>query len=229
MVIPETDGSVTRKTMHEVWFHLVKSPRYFAAVDEVREPHDPTRWSGAVGGPMNMGVLKDKVARHHEKQIRTFGGFKNKGVFEYNPLGKLPGSVWNLTYWECVDRIERGWAPTGICSECGEGRRPVVDKELGPPTWQNVDRGNGLRTQARRAEFGTRARPDREGASWYGKSISYMCACPESKEQGLEGRCSSASGSGSTGTEAATVPPTIPPVILLNPPEEMMLPLVEAS
>lgn len=29
---------------------------------------------------------------------------------------------------ELVRRIVRGWSPSGICVECGEGRRPVVER-----------------------------------------------------------------------------------------------------
>ena len=62
-----------------------------------------------------------------------------------NPLGKLPGSVWTIpteplhvpeslgidhfaafpTEWP--RRIIQGWSPRGICTECGEGRRPVSE------------------------------------------------------------------------------------------------------
>ena len=62
-----------------------------------------------------------------------------------SPLGKLPGSVWTIpteplhvpdhlgidhfaafpTEWP--RRIIQGWSPSGICTECGEGRRPVSE------------------------------------------------------------------------------------------------------
>ena len=42
-------------------------------------------------------------------------------------LGRLPGSVWTGNAEEVVARIITGWSPVGICSVCGEGRRPVVE------------------------------------------------------------------------------------------------------
>src|SRR6266498_82492 len=38
--LPESVTDRVRRS-HEQWFHLVKSPRYYAAVDELREPHSP--------------------------------------------------------------------------------------------------------------------------------------------------------------------------------------------
>jgi DNA modification methylase len=129
---------------HEYWFHLTKSERYFSAVDEVREPHsDPDRISARpeAGGHRRGGVANN--------------GFGLEGDRDrlYNPLGKLPSSVWPVAseplivpeavqqHYDLPDhfaafpqelprRIILGWSPSGICTACGEGRRPVVEKEL---------------------------------------------------------------------------------------------------
>ena len=66
----------------------------------------------------------------------------------YDVRGKLPGSVWQIPSeplkvppelgfvehyaafsQEIPRRIIEGWCPKAICTRCGQGRRPVVDKE----------------------------------------------------------------------------------------------------
>ena len=116
---------------HEQWFHFTVQPRYFSAVDEIREPHksEPGReGKGALGG---------------QKTLRPVG--PNSG--NYNTLGALPGSVWTIpteplrvpeslgvdhfaafpTEWP--RRIIQGWSPRDVCTACGEGRRPVAVSE----------------------------------------------------------------------------------------------------
>lgn len=73
------------RSSHEYLFHMVKQPRYFAAVDEIREPgtgRGVTTWAErrAAGEPGRQG-----------EQVRTFGA----GMAP-SPLGRLPGSVWDL-------------------------------------------------------------------------------------------------------------------------------------
>jgi DNA modification methylase len=164
---------------HEDIFHFTKSEHYFAAVDEIREPHkypDDVRgesWRRNGAGTTN----------HHARS-------------DPNPLGSLPGSVWRLASeplklptWRVVrggrtvawflprpapksspgrdmayadalkwmramglsggrpslrpvsqhfaaypsalpEKIIRGWSPSGVCVECGEPRRPVVEKRM---------------------------------------------------------------------------------------------------
>ena len=132
--LPESVTDRVRRS-HEQWFHFTREPRYFAAVDEVREPSAPPS-STALRGPTSG--LKSNGDR----------GDLGMGNFMPSPLGKLPGSVWTIPSeplkvpdWLGVDhfaafpqewprRIILGWSPSGICLECGEGRRPVVEKEL---------------------------------------------------------------------------------------------------
>ena len=119
---------------HEYLFHFTKEGRYFAAVDEVREPaSDYIRPNGAARA--------------------TADGQRPRAILDtVNPLGKLPGSVWPLASepliisdevkahydlpdhfaafpTELVRRVILGWSPSGVCVACGEGRRPVVAKE----------------------------------------------------------------------------------------------------
>lgn len=138
--LPESVTDRVRRS-HEVWWHFTVEPRYFSAVDEVREAHvatltgrDTSRWTvGPSGGNREVG--------------RGRLGDPTVGEFATNPLGKLPGSVWTIPTqplqvpaslgvdhfaafpMEWPRRIIRGWSPSGICVECGEGRRPVVTAE----------------------------------------------------------------------------------------------------
>jgi hypothetical protein len=99
----------------------------------------------------SVGSHSGKSVRH-----RTFAGNTDAS----NPLGKLPGSVWEIpsvplvippavAHARCCDgqprpgcedglahhaayppelcrRIIQGWSPSGICTACGDGRRPVA-------------------------------------------------------------------------------------------------------
>jgi DNA modification methylase len=137
--LPESVTDRVRRS-HETWFHLVKSPRYFSAVDAIREEQK------YVDHPQ---IGKDARG---QKWIDTPGGLPGEvahrgrpAVRQVNPLGKLPGSVWEIATqplkvpaelgvdhfaafpMEWPRRIIQGWSPSGICTACGEGRRPVVD------------------------------------------------------------------------------------------------------
>jgi DNA modification methylase len=131
------------RSSHEYLFHFTVQPRYYAAVDEIREPHtsigDP-RWRRAT-----TSVNPD----------RGDGGMAAwRDGREPNPLGKLPGSDWGVLegtgpVWpipsqpltvpahlgvdhfaafpmELPRRVILGWSPPGVCCACGEGRHPVA-------------------------------------------------------------------------------------------------------
>lgn len=206
--LPESadDRCVTR---HEYVFHLTLQPDYYAATDEVREPHSPGTHPGrtrTVGSRSGNGVAH-----------RTFAG----NTDEFNPLGKLPGSVWEIASVPlnvperiehrrccggrkrpgCTDGLDHhaafppalakrailGWSPSGICLECGEGRFPV--------------------SYARPAETRPWALAQRSGRSWHGdgdnpartlgvpaaerdrRILGYACACaPYTNHPGTAGR-----------------------------------------
>ena len=86
--LPESVTDRTRRA-HSVVFHLVKQPRYYAAIDEIREPQTGPVFNG------RHGVNADGY--DPDTQAWRSGG---KGTIQrhrdYNPLGKLPGSVWNI-------------------------------------------------------------------------------------------------------------------------------------
>jgi hypothetical protein len=140
--LPESVTDRVRRS-HEQWFHFTKEPRYFAAVDEVREPH------ATEGGKSYADRLRDGQVDTKAKGNRGLdAGSVGMPSFARSPLGKLPSSVWTVPSeplkvpdWLGVDhfaaypqewprRIILGWSPSGICVECGQGRRPVVEKEL---------------------------------------------------------------------------------------------------
>ena len=141
--LPESVTDRVRRS-HEQWFHFTREPRYFSAVDEIREATNPEN---------------DAHAARYREAARTYGRAatdshpradgNGNGIFTPNPLGKLPGSVWTVPTeplrvpeslgidhfaafpTEFPRRIIMGWSPRGICTECGEGRRPVTLTDLG--------------------------------------------------------------------------------------------------
>lgn len=178
--LPESVTDRVRRS-HEHWFHFTLNPRYYSAVDEVREEHARS-WGGAPNGGNTYAAMKAPG----EKDA-------NLATSTPNPLGKLPGSVWTIateplrvpeelgvdhfaafpTEWP--RRIITGWSPRGVCVECGEGRRPVVDRET-------VNAG-GARTRPTMGHVTAHPtqRDGREGArrALASTITGEACACPE--------------------------------------------------
>jgi hypothetical protein len=136
--LPESVTDRVRRS-HEQVFHFTRQPRYFAAVDEVREAHDPDSFRPSKRGRNGLGA-GGVLGRDINLPRSSTGPYEAP-----NPLGKLPGSVWEIPSQpltvpaalgvdhfaafpcELPRRIILGWSPSGICTACGEGRRPVVD------------------------------------------------------------------------------------------------------
>ncbi len=136
--LPESVTDRVRRS-HETWFHFTVRPRYFSAVDEVREAH--------------LSVVTP--GRRHEGA--AFGAIKNGGGdgsrhTDGHPLGKLPGSVWEIPTqplkvpdrlgidhfaafpMEWPRRIIRGWCPEGgvvLDPFGGTGTTALVARSLG--------------------------------------------------------------------------------------------------
>lgn len=136
--LPESVTDRTRRS-HEYWFHLVKQPRYFTALDEIREGYAPGTADRYAAGYR----ARDLDAARPSVNTKLGGD-----QYDENPLGKIPGSVWSIPSqplkvparlgvkhyaafpMEWPRRLIRGWAPTvGVCTACGQGRRPVVVSE----------------------------------------------------------------------------------------------------
>src|SRR6266487_3106027 len=136
--LPESVTDRTRRA-HSTVFHFTVQPRYYAAVDEIREPHEERFAANHKPGSQNG-----------HKTLGTGGNLDLAGIRKPpNPLGKLPGSVWTIPSqpltvparlgvdhfaaypMELPRRCVLGWSPPGVCTACGEGRRPVSEGERG--------------------------------------------------------------------------------------------------
>jgi hypothetical protein len=184
--MPESVTDRVRRS-HEDWVHLTKASRYFSAVDEIREPHTD----------MSAHALSRRTRTDARLTMASAGM-----TSAVNPLGKLPGSVWEIateplkvpdhlgidhfaafpTEWP--RRIISGWSPSGICVACGEGRRPVT-----------VTTGEtSAQRNARLGALDVAVVPGRETRSRPGQSLAhkgghnhvqsyqvtgYSCDCPE--------------------------------------------------
>ena len=121
--LPESVTDRVRRS-HETWFHFVKEPRYFSAVDEVREAYTAPPFRGQkVHKAGDSGATSNPVLA----SLTTW----DASEYEHNPLGKLPGSVWTIPTqplrvpdhlgiyhfaafpMEWPRRIIRGWSPEG--------------------------------------------------------------------------------------------------------------------
>jgi DNA modification methylase len=121
--LPESVTDRVRRA-HEQVFHFTRQPRYYAAVDEIREP--TTAYTGLTwaerktnGQPMRSGDTGGGASKAYP------------GEKAAHPLGKLPGSVWDIPsaplqvpervgvdHFACVDDqteilTEHGWLPHG--------------------------------------------------------------------------------------------------------------------
>jgi DNA modification methylase len=176
--LPESVTDRVRRS-HEQVFHLVKSPRYYTAVDEIREAADPVniahhaRYGGRYKGSPEDG--------------RNDGNGRSN--FQASPLGKLPGSVWSIPTApltvpdhlgvdhfaafppELVRRIILGWSPREVCCACGEGRRPssTAEQHLTQATY------NGRAATMVGREDG-RSGPPRVTLRTV---AGYVCGCPD--------------------------------------------------
>jgi DNA modification methylase len=97
--LPESVTDRVRRA-HEQWFHFTLQPRYFSAVDEVREPHT---WVPSAGYKGHAPRMVDGQPVHQFKSVHPQRGTApdddrdgTAGVIGFNPLGKLPGSVWEV-------------------------------------------------------------------------------------------------------------------------------------
>jgi len=138
--LPESVTDRVRRA-HEQVFHFTRQPRYYAAVDEIREPHEarPQR---------RFTAMKPTSLNNHDRVGGWQGMARDEPANDGHPLGKLPGSVWSIPSAPLVVPPEvgvdhfaafppalvrpiiLGWSPPGICTACGEGRRPVVVAEF---------------------------------------------------------------------------------------------------
>jgi site-specific DNA-methyltransferase (cytosine-N4-specific) len=98
--MPESVTDRTRRS-HETWFHLTQRPKYFSSVDEIREPHAGEFLSSGARNPRHgrpggqMPIRRAGIGEARDENLgRASGG--NNFTAPLNPLGKLPGSVWEI-------------------------------------------------------------------------------------------------------------------------------------
>jgi DNA modification methylase len=163
--LPESVTDRVRRS-HEDWVHLTVQPRYYSAVDAIRDGYaDATAARYASGYAPNKRVAAGAFTNATQRSISN----GDTGPTGTNPLGKLPGSVRTVATqplrvpeWLGVDHfaafptawprwIIAGWSPREVCTVCGQGRRPVSertahgDTNVGTggrdPSWQAINRG----------------------------------------------------------------------------------------
>jgi len=141
--LPESVTDRVRRS-HEDWVHLTKRPRYFSAVDEIREQPKPGQSPAALSfNRPGRGTAPGQTCAPHRN------GRDDQGL---NPLGKLPGSVWEIpteplrvpaelgvdhfaafpTEWP--RRLVLGWSPRGgivLDPFGGTGTTALVASALG--------------------------------------------------------------------------------------------------
>jgi DNA modification methylase len=224
--LPESVTDRVRRS-HEQWFHFTLEPRYFSAVDEIREAYTDLE-----------DARRPRLGKN--QQVSPLGG-SNLNTPGGNPLGKLPGSVWTIpteplrvpdhlgvdhfaafpTEWP--KRIITGWSPAGVCVECGEVRRPVAEvarepRRSGGGSTARTGLGVTLGKAVGSAKGGSGLADNLEAR----RTITgYTCACTphefreESIWPGLCFDCYPDPYSPSThGPDGLMLPPTEPAVVL---------------
>ena len=182
--LPESVTDRVRRS-HEQWFHFTLEPRYYSAVDEVREPHVYPQDAGR--------ARKGYVGKDNAPAV-----YGNTGGDA--SLGKLPGSVWTIpteplrvpeelgvdhfaafpTEWP--RRIITGWSPREVCSACGEGRRPVSERDpIDPRFLASNKRGDGRgNVEIRGVSQSSILRAGLQAGQSPATHITgYTCACPD--------------------------------------------------
>jgi len=187
--LPESVTDRVRRS-HEQWFHFTKAPRYFSAVDEIREAQASLdRKQGGSNG-------RD----HRVEDSNGASVLSHLNELHLNPLGKLPGSVWTIPTEplrvpdhlgvdhfaafpsEFPRRLILGWSPSGVCVACGEGRRPVVATGAAFPRDEIAAGRNGKQTKERGDAATVNNVNGQEYNAWRSANphtiTGYACACP---------------------------------------------------
>lgn len=122
--LPESVTDRVRRS-HEDWVHLTRQPRYYSAVDEIRQPH--------AAGTVRRAAQGFRTNARHDSG-NSAGSLRTDGLadgYEPNPLGALPGSVWTIPTeplrvpdWLDVDHFAAfptEWPRRLIAAFCPEG------------------------------------------------------------------------------------------------------------
>jgi DNA modification methylase len=150
--LPESVNDRVRRS-HEQWFHFTLQERYFSAVDALREPHaevsikraSPHRspagrrgaqvYAGQNGQTLDLaqsihplGKLPGSVWRVSTEPLNVPDHVSHAICCDGTPRPGCEDGVDHYAAFpsEWPKRLIAGWSPNGICTVCGEGRRPVV-------------------------------------------------------------------------------------------------------
>jgi hypothetical protein len=195
--LPESVTDRVRAS-HEYWFHFTKSERYYSATDAIREDY-AERYADRVA---IYGHRQPETTRTYAPGDRNDAA-NHRGILGLNPtgtlnaLGKLPGSVWTIPTEpltlpadlpqhfaafpsEFPRRIVLGWSPSGVCVRCGEGRRPVCERDYEKRAIHSMDAGR--KTVERLAAGNGNAGSVGYGGGFMGAMritiTGTACACP---------------------------------------------------
>lgn len=182
--LPESVTDRARRT-HEQWFHLVKQGRYYAAIDAIRQPH--------TGGAHNAGRRAAVTDWQSGNGASHRTGRTDPDLF--NPLGKLPNSVWSICSeplvvptWLAVEhfaafptewprRLITGFSPPAICTACHQGLRPVTTVEQIPNGKTNSGRAKRQRNDQLGHDRGFNA-AGYPHTTAVRELLAWHCACP---------------------------------------------------
>ena len=188
--LPESVTDRVRRS-HEQWFHFTLEPRYFSAIDEIREPHLTT---GGITPDEARNDPRYAASSHRNIEVRNGTTKGATPKFAGNPLGKLPGSVWSIPSeplkvpdelgvdhfaafpQEWPRRLILGWCPAEVCTACGEGRAPVVEKRLRLRSQESGVARGPSRMNGRRGRNDEAGYPD---GIHEATITGYACACPD--------------------------------------------------
>ena len=199
--LPESVTDRVRRS-HEQWFHFTLEPRYFSAIDEIRDPHKTPGgmgWAADGKGKHYSEVDTRKGSNRGTNTISTQGG--GMTTFGGHPLGKLPGSVWSIPTeplqvpddlgvdhfaafpQEWPRRLILGWCPAEVCTACGQGRAPVTELDA---EFANARKATGDWNKANHNGQSYDAEKGHQTTSgpaqvrrWRGSIVGYACACPD--------------------------------------------------
>jgi DNA modification methylase len=131
--LPESVTDRVRRS-HSVWFHFTKSPRYYSAVDEIREEaqqerpqarraralaaqhgltdaHRDALLARGLGDTGRSAAVQSgtgrntaEVNRLAAEADRALGGYAREFTMTSQALGKLPGSVWEINEGDSLVR-----------------------------------------------------------------------------------------------------------------------------
>ena len=188
--LPESVTDRVRRS-HEQWFHFTLEPRYFSAIDEIREPHLTT---GGITPDEARNDPRYAASSHRNIEVRNGTTKGATPKFAGNPLGKLPGSVWSIPSeplqvpddlgvdhfaafpQEWPRRLILGWCPAEVCTACGEGRAPVVEKRRRLRAQESGVARGPSRMNGRRGRNDEAGYPD---GIHEATITGYACACPD--------------------------------------------------